>query len=114
MMDELSSEAQVVEVALPNGARALVRVRDVDGGGGAEKVRWDDRLDFQGVADAVGGVAEALRGSLAKVAPRKVTVELGVELAIKSGKLTGLLVEGEGKGSLAVTLEWSSAPGGEQ
>jgi len=28
---------------------------------------------------------------------------------VKSGKLTGLLVEGEGKGSLAITLRWGSA-----
>jgi hypothetical protein len=36
-----------------------------------------------------------------------VTVELAIELAVKSGKLTGLVVDGEGKGALTVTLEWN-------
>jgi hypothetical protein len=112
MIDDASPDRRVFEAKLPNNALVLVRAREIDGGG-AEKVGWEDRLDFRGVADAVGGIADALRGSLAKAAPRKVTVELGVELAVKSGKLTGLLVEGEGKGSLTVTLEWSGGPGGD-
>jgi len=33
-------------------------------------------------------------------------VELGLELAVKSGVLVGLIVDGESTGSLTVTLEW--------
>ena len=32
-----------------------------------------------------------------KVTPSKTTVELGIELAVKNGKLTGLIVEGEAR-----------------
>jgi hypothetical protein len=39
-------------------------------------------------------------------------VELGLELAVKSGRLTGLLVEGAGSGSLKVTLEWGGGDTG--
>ena len=38
--------------------------------------------------------------------PKKATVEFGVEVTVKSGKLTALIVEGEGKGNLKITLEW--------
>jgi hypothetical protein len=105
MDEEIAGATRVVEVDLPNGGTALVRAREFEGRG-ARKVRWEDRFDFKGVADTLEGVAEALRSSLAKARPSNVTVELGVELVVKSGKLTGLIVEGEGKGSLTVTLEW--------
>lgn len=109
MPEDIAVGTRVVEVELPNGATALVRAREFEGGG-ARKVGWEDRFDFKGVAETLEGVADALRTSLAKARPSKVTVELGVELAVKSGKLIGLIVEGEGGGSFTVTLEW----GGEQ
>ena len=91
-------------MTLSNGAIALVRAVTVDGG--ATKTKFGDRFDFADVAATLEGLSEAIRASLVKAAPDTVTVELGLELAVKAGKLTGLLVEGEGKGSLAVTLEW--------
>lgn len=105
MTEDIAVGTRVVEVDLPNGATALVRAREFDGGG-ARKVGWEGRFDFKDVAQTLEGVTSALRSSLAKARPSKVTVELGVELAIKSGKLTALIVEGEGRGSLTVTLEW--------
>jgi hypothetical protein len=41
-----------------------------------------------------------------KAAPRKVSVELGLELAVKSGVLVGLIVNGDTSASLTVTMEW--------
>jgi hypothetical protein len=109
MEDDNPAATRVVEVALPNGTVGLMQVRDIDGGG-AEKVGWQDRFDFTGVADTLDGVADALRDSMARARPGKVTVELGIELAVKSGKLTGLVVEGNAKATLKVTLEWSATP----
>lgn len=106
-------ERRVVEVTLPNGAVALVAAQLVDGGG-ATKTGFG-RLDFDGVARTLEGVTQAVRGAVAKAAPSKVTVELGLELAVKSGVLVGLIVDGETTGSLTVTLEWergSDASGG--
>ncbi len=98
---------RVVEVELPNGARALVRATEVEAGG-AEKVGWPDRFSFTEVAATLEGVAQSVRDALQQVTPDKVTVQLGIELALKAGKLTGLIVEGEGTGSLTVTLEWGA------
>ena len=100
-------EVRVVEVALPNGATALVRATDLDADAQvAQKVGWNDILSFEGVSETLEGIAQAVRSGLAKAAPSKTTVELGIDLAVKSGKLTSLVVEGDATASLRVTLEW--------
>lgn len=100
-------ETRIVEVLLPNGATALVRATDLDGGGfGATKAGFADRFDFDDVVATLEAVSGAIRAGLAKAAPDKVTVELGIELTVKSGRLTGLVVEGGGTASLSITLEW--------
>jgi len=96
---------QIVEVALPNGSTALVRVKQVEGGG-ATKTNLRDTFEFDGVAAAIEGVSDAVRTALVKAAPDSVSVELGFELAVKSGKLIGLLVDGDATGSITVTLGW--------
>lgn len=97
--------SKVVEVRLPNGATAHVQVRELDGVG-ATKTGLRDALDFEGVARSLEGITDAIRTAVAKAAPNKVSVELGIELALKSGTLVGLIVDGESKGSLKVNLEW--------
>lgn len=101
------SEVRVVEVTLPNGATALVRATDLDADAQvAQKVGRNDILSFEGVSETLEGIAQAVRSGLAKAAPSKTTVELGIDLAVKSGKLTSLVVEGDAAASLRVTLEW--------
>ncbi len=95
-----------MEMDLPNGSTALARVAAVDGVG-AVKTAAMPKFDFGDIARTLEGIAEAIKEGLVKAAPDKVTVVLGLELAVKNGKLSGLLVEGEGRGSLGVTLEWT-------
>ena len=95
--------SRIVEVTLPNGAIALVRAVDLDGG--ATKTKFGDRFDFTDVGDP--GRAERNNSGLADQGraghrDRGARPRDGGE----GGKVTGLLVEGEGSGSLAVTLEW--------
>lgn len=97
---------EVIEIQLDNGAIALARVAAVDGGG-ATKTSALSQFKFSEIGKTLGGLAETLKASLEKAAPDKVTVQLGIELVVKNGALSGLLVDGQGKGSLAVTLEWS-------
>jgi hypothetical protein len=100
-----SMQSEIVEVGLPNGATALVQVTAVDGGG-ATKTGVRDKFDFASVAGTLEGVTEAIRAALVKAAPDEVSVELHFELAVKSGVLVGLLVDGESTGSITVTLGW--------
>jgi hypothetical protein len=107
--------SRVVEVTLPNKAIALARVTELDEAGAtAEKVGWKDTFDFKHVTGTLEGVAQAIREGLAKARPDRTTVELGIELAVKNGMLTGMLVDGEANASLRVTLEWGSDQSGTQ
>ena len=108
-------ETRIVEVDLGDGVVALVRAVEVPDDAEdemAEKVGWADRFDFAEVSATLAGVAEALRPAVTAAKPHKMTVELGLELALKSGKLTGMIVEGSGAAALKVTLEWQRATGG--
>lgn len=97
-------DSTLVEVELPNGASALVEARKVEDEGAA-KTSFG-RLSLDDVSDTLEGITESIRSAVAAVAPTKVSVEFGMELAIKSGTLVGLIVDGESKGSLTITLEW--------
>src|SRR5687768_3113886 len=103
-------EHRVVEMVLPNGVTALVRAVDANGvGTGATKTSALGKLDFDEVGGILTGLSEAVKSSVDKVTPDKVSVEFGLQMAMKSGRLTGLLVDGQGSGSLKVTLEWARA-----
>jgi len=102
---------RVVEVSLPNQTVALVQAADLDEGGhDAQKAGRQDIFDFADVSGTLEGIARAVRSGLEKVTPSKTTVELGIQLALKNGKLTGLIVEGKAEASLKVTLEWDTKP----
>jgi len=102
-------ESRILKVALPNNTVALVQAVELDEDEGvAEKVDWKDTFDFGHVSGTLEGVAQAIRSGLEKVMPAKTTVELGIELAVKNGQLTGLIVNGKANASLKVALEWSS------
>jgi hypothetical protein len=75
--------------------------------GGEQRVGVNDAIDFQGVADAVEAIADSLVKTFNKVKPQKASVEFGIKVGIKSGKLTTLLVEGSGEANLKINLEWS-------
>lgn len=104
-------DSEIVEVQLPNGQIALVKAQQVDGGG-ATKTGLGE-LDLDSVSRTLEGVSQAVRAGLRKAAPSKVSVELAMEFAVKSGVLTALIVDGESKGSLTVTLEWERGAGDE-
>ena len=56
--------SRIVEVTLPNGATALVRAVDLDGG--ATKTKFGDQFDFTDVAATLEGLSDAIRNSLVK------------------------------------------------
>jgi uncharacterized protein YdeI (BOF family) len=101
---------RIVEVAL-GSSRAFVQVADLDHAGNAgEKVGSKNTFNLEGVSGTLEGVAQAVLDGLKKVAPSKTTVELGIQLAVKNGKLTALIVEGKVEASLKVTFEWGPRP----
>jgi hypothetical protein len=61
---------------------------------------------FEGVLNSIEAIAATLAKTLDRVQPDKASVEFGIEVAVKEGVLTGLLVKGTTTGNLTVTLEW--------
>jgi hypothetical protein len=101
----MSADRRVVEVQLPNGTIAFVRATELDPGA-SDQPEWTSAFDFEHIAGTLEGIAESIRAAVDKAKPSSTRVELGVELAVTSGKLVGLIVEGGGHGALTVTLEW--------
>ncbi|HEX2300308.1 MAG TPA: CU044_2847 family protein [Pseudonocardiaceae bacterium] len=67
-------------------------------------------LSFDGVRATVEGIATELAQAWQKVKPSEASVAFGLKLTAKSGKLTGLVVEGGGEASFTVTLTWKPPP----
>jgi Trypsin-co-occurring domain 1 len=107
----MDDESEVVSVRLPNGVVVGVEVAE----GGAGNVSALDQLDFRQVEGVIEGLAQVVTGALRKSRPHRATAELGLNLQVESGKLTGILVKAGGSASLKISLTWerSSAAGGE-
>jgi hypothetical protein len=102
----MEDRVQLVPMTLADGTVVRVGARAL--GGDENVVDWAEVLPFSEVTRTIEGVARDLAACLDRVKPEKTTVEFGVEIAIESGKLTALLVNGAAKGNLTITLEWGS------
>ncbi|MEU4128908.1 CU044_2847 family protein [Streptomyces wuyuanensis] len=117
------SEARVTRIVLPDGTPVWARIsgageleRPGPGGepgglpysdtGFAEQVQ----ARMESLHGVVTGVARSLAGPLRAVRPDEVSVEFGIELTAKAGKVVGLLADGEAKGAIKVTLTWNGGP----
>ena len=99
------------------GRSEMVRIGDVEffvevaEGGGPQTVSADRALSFDAVRDTVEAVASELALVWQKVRPSEATVEFGLSVTAKTGKLTGLLVDGGGAAALKISLTWRSGEG---
>jgi hypothetical protein len=78
-------------------------------GGGPQTVGIERVLSFDGVRDTMEAIAAQLAHVWDEVKPSEASVEFGLSLTAKAGKLTGLLVDADGSASLKVTLRWNTA-----
>jgi hypothetical protein len=99
-------ETVLVEV---DGTQFYVEVAERQGVG---TVGLDHDVSFDGVRDTVAAIAGELAEVWNRVQPDEAKVDFGLKLSAKSGRLTGLLVEGGGEASLAIALTWKKSPAG--
>lgn len=96
----------------------LVRVGDTEflaqvaEGGGPQVVGLREAFSFDGVRATIEAVAEQLSCAWEKVQPSEASVEFGISLSTKTGKLSALLVEGGGEATLKITLSWKTSNNG--
>ena len=94
------------------GRSELVRIGDVEfymelaDAGGAQPVAAVQALSFDGIRDTVQAVGEQLTKAWQEVKPTEATVEFGISATAKTGRLTGLIVDGAAEAALKVTLTW--------
>ncbi|MGW2557911.1 CU044_2847 family protein [Streptomyces sp. NPDC001514] len=128
------SEARITRIVLPDGTPVWARIsgaeeleqprRPTSGGppggpgdapGGAPGgLSYSDtgfaeqvQARVESLQGVVTGVARSLAEPLRAVRPDEVSVEFGIELTAKAGKVVGLLADGEAKGAIKVTLTWT-------
>jgi hypothetical protein len=92
---------QLVEAG---GAQFYIQVADASGP--ATIADRDAALSLSGVRAAITGVASELAAAWKQVRPSEATVEFGVTVVAKTGRLAALVVEGGGEATLRVTLTW--------
>jgi hypothetical protein len=110
-------------IRLPDGTEVWARLSPVAlpaGSGGAEEYGddgdygdYEDVGAFDGAAarvlrlrDLITGVAASVRDAAERAAPDEVSVEFGVEFAVKSGAVVSVLADAETCSGLKVTLTW--------
>lgn len=73
-------------------------------------VGFADRVEahVEDLQSVITGVARSLAVPLRAVRPDEVSVEFGIELTAKAGKVIGLLADGEAKAGIKVTLTWGN------
>jgi hypothetical protein len=109
---------RVARIALPDGTPVWARITGTE-----ELSAPPGQLSFSDVGFAerveasvdslhalISGVARSLAEPLRAVRPDEVSVEFGIELTAKTGKVVGLLADGEAKAGITVTLTWNGGP----
>ncbi|MFJ8887216.1 CU044_2847 family protein [Streptomyces sp. NPDC102402] len=112
------SVARITRIEMPDGTPVWARISGAEelgeptGGPTYTDIGYEDLTDriqarVESLADVVTSVARSLAEPLRAVRPDEVSVEFGIELTAKAGKVVGLLADGEAKGAIKVTLTWS-------
>jgi hypothetical protein len=84
----------------------FVEVTDV---GGPRTVSAGGVFSFDGVRAALEEIGEHVAGACRRVMPDEASVEFGLSVTAKSGKLAAVLVEGGAEATLKVTMSWKRA-----
>ncbi|MFH8519406.1 CU044_2847 family protein [Streptomyces gelaticus] len=112
------SDARITRIEMPDGTEVWARISGAEelaqpGSGpsftdiGAGNIADRVQARVESLQGVVTSVARSLAEPLRAVRPDEVSVEFGIELTAKSGKVVGLLADGETKGSIKVTLTWN-------
>ncbi|MFJ2214738.1 CU044_2847 family protein [Streptomyces sp. NPDC101062] len=108
-------EASVARIEMPDGTPVWARISGAEelsrpsGGLTYSDTGFADQVQarVESLQGVVTSVARSLVGPLRAVRPDEVSIEFGIELTAKSGKVVGLLADGEAKGGIKVTLTWT-------
>ncbi|MBO3739307.1 CU044_2847 family protein [Actinoplanes flavus] len=97
-----------VQIQLPTGEIVWARL-DTAGSGPSDvsSVNKVLQVDVDEFRNTIRGVSHSLRAAIDDLVPDQVQIEFGLELAVKTGKITSMLAEAGGKATVKVALSWS-------
>ncbi|MGW0996603.1 CU044_2847 family protein [Streptomyces sp. NPDC002523] len=106
---------RVARIQLPDGTPVWARISGAEelsappGGLSYTDTGFTERVEasVESLQSLITGVARSLSAPLREVRPDEVSVEFGIELTAKAGKVVGLLADGEAKAAITVTLTWN-------
>ncbi|MEV7681114.1 CU044_2847 family protein [Streptomyces sp. NPDC088341] len=109
-------EVRITRIEMPDGTPVWARIsgaeelRRPSGGLTYSDTGFADQVQarVESLNGVVTSVARSLAGPLRTVRPDEVSIEFGIELTAKAGKVVGLLADGEAKGAIKVTLTWNN------
>jgi hypothetical protein len=105
----MESQTKIIPVELSDGTIVKVEATPI----GEERVAFQSR-PFREATAAIKSITYEIAGTLKNVRdeiqPDKVSVKLGLEIAIESGQLTALIVKGASKANFEITMEWYNNP----
>jgi hypothetical protein len=101
--------SELVRLQLPTGQAVWAQVRTLQGVRDVGMADPAAVFGVEGFPETVAAVAESLRSGLRQLTPREVSVEFGIELHAKAGKIISVLAEAGGSASIKVLLTWDGA-----
>lgn len=113
------SGARITRIEMPDGTPVWARISGAEelAAGTGQGPSFTD-IGYGNLADQVQARVDSLQGVVTSVArslaeplravrPDEVSVEFGIELTARAGRVVGLLADGEAKGAIKVTLTWN-------
>ncbi|MHA5049236.1 CU044_2847 family protein [Streptomyces sp. SD15] len=109
---------RIARIEMPDGTPVWARISGAEaleepsGGLSYTDTGFGERVEAQveSLQSVITSVARSLAAPLRAVRPDEVSVEFGIELTAKAGKVVGLLADGEAKAGITVTLTWNGGP----
>jgi hypothetical protein len=102
-------QTKIIPVELSDGTIVKVEATPI----GEQQVAYQSRPLKEAISAMTSityEVASTLQNVRDEIKPDKVSVKLGLEIAIEAGQLTALIVKGAGKANFEITMEWSNKP----
>lgn len=105
----MDSQTKIIPVELSDGTLIKIEATPI----GEQRVSYQSR-PFKEATATIRSIAYEIASTLQSVKediqPDKVSIKLGLEVAIESGQLTALIVKGSSKANFEITIEWSNNP----
>jgi Trypsin-co-occurring domain 1 len=102
-MQEAQEETQHVGSILEDGTSIAIETGTIKKGG--DEI-ISEPLPFKQITDSIESISKAVLTTLQRVKPQKASVEFGIEIGAEEGQFLAIIVRGEGKANMRITLEW--------